>query len=345
MAREVVAASPSVRDAAIDVARGMAILLVVLGHNGAISRSSPHFVSAIFLFHVPLFFLLSGSVFRRGGTPGVVSKLSRRLLLPCFATALAVGALKTVVRDESWVEMLVGILWATGQTLPWSHLWFLPTLFLSLMLVQSAGGLFERRPWLWLGVTGIVAFASFPIPVGDAVGDYTFTYPVGLPWGIDLVPLCVLFVLFGYLLQVRPMISHLVRTPAVGVVAAIVFAGCVVLTRTDLNLRVFEPFGLSLLAAISGCLLSLNVAALLTRFALPTSMFALLGRHTMPIFLLHVSIQKSLLNLDLEWLAYQAWLSGALAAATAIVVSIMIERYLMARVGLLRYLFLPERAA
>ena len=49
-------ASAGTRDVAIDVARGIAIILVVVGHNHAVSTSAPAFVAALFLFHVPLFF-------------------------------------------------------------------------------------------------------------------------------------------------------------------------------------------------------------------------------------------------------------------------------------------------
>ena len=52
------------RDVTIDVARGIAIVLVVLGHNPALASAAPGFVDALFLFHVPLFFLLSGLVQR-----------------------------------------------------------------------------------------------------------------------------------------------------------------------------------------------------------------------------------------------------------------------------------------
>ena len=43
----------------LDIARGIGILLVVLGHNdfGAIS---PFFHQVIYSFHIPLFFFLSG---------------------------------------------------------------------------------------------------------------------------------------------------------------------------------------------------------------------------------------------------------------------------------------------
>ena len=89
------------RDASIDVARGIAIVLVVLGHNRALSLAWPALVAAIFLFHVPLFFLLSGRVLRPEQPLRAVPRLARRLLAPFLLAAMLVGAVKCVTRGES----------------------------------------------------------------------------------------------------------------------------------------------------------------------------------------------------------------------------------------------------
>ena len=69
------------RDESIDVARGIAIILVVLGHNRALSSAWPALVATIFLFHVPLFFFLSGCVLRPERPLRAAPKLAVRLLI------------------------------------------------------------------------------------------------------------------------------------------------------------------------------------------------------------------------------------------------------------------------
>ena len=66
--------------------------------------------------------------------------------------------------------------------------------------------------------------------------------------------------------------------------------------RVDLNLRVFTPPALAMLAAVSGCLMALALARALTALRPVAAMFTTVGRHTLAIFLLHVSIQKALLG-------------------------------------------------
>lgn len=52
----------------IDIARGIAILLVVIGHLNQFYRnnldiSNPKMLSFIYTFHMPLFFIISGMLF------------------------------------------------------------------------------------------------------------------------------------------------------------------------------------------------------------------------------------------------------------------------------------------
>lgn len=69
----------------VDVARGIAIWCIVLGHQGVsdINRF-------VFTFHVPIFFLLAGCFFTEGASWGQYLKTkARSLLLPYFIASVA----------------------------------------------------------------------------------------------------------------------------------------------------------------------------------------------------------------------------------------------------------------
>jgi hypothetical protein len=89
------------------------------------------------------------------------------------------------------------------------------------------------------------------------------------------------------------------------------------------------------------------VAELICRSQTATRLFSFVGRHTLPIFLLHVSIQKLLLLPDLRRMLPidGAWFAGLLTAMLAVVIAVLVEQLLIARVAALRYLFLPERVS
>lgn len=312
---------PADRDASIDVARGVAIALVVLGHNRALSMAWPSVIAAIFLFHVPLFFLLSGRVVRPGDPLRALPKLARRLLAPFLLAALVVGAIKCVTRNESFSGMLSGVAWATGETLPWSHLWFLPALFLALFATHAlALGVKKSAGWAAAAVLAVGAAAVLPM------ADY-----IGWPWSVDLLPLCLAFVWVGQALRNSVAAQRAVTHPATFAIAAAVFALSIGSAEVDLNRRIFEPFAFALVAALAGCVLTLAVSHALCRVATVARPLALIGRHTFVIFILHVSVQKALLtaypgeSLPQTGLGMLGLASAALTIAITLSVSVLIE--------------------
>ncbi len=309
------------RDMTIDVARGIAITLVVLGHNRALSMAWPALVAGIFLFHVPLFFLLSGRVMRPDDPRRATTRLARRLLAPFLLAAVVVGAIKCVTRDESVSSTLAGIAWATGETLPWSHLWFLPTLFLSLVATHVlALGVSKSAGWAAAAVLAVGAAAVLPM------ADYT-----GWPWSLDLLPLCLAFVWSGQMLRTSDAAGRIAAHPATILIAALVFALSLGTVQVDLNLRLFDPFALALAAALAGCVLTLGMSRGLSRYAAFARPLALIGRHTLVIFILHVSVQKALLmafpgeSLSQTGLGLLGLASAALTIAITLALSVLID--------------------
>ncbi len=54
------------RNETLDIAKGLGIVLVVLGHNPVFREGAHWLYEAVYLFHMPLFFFLSGVTFRVG---------------------------------------------------------------------------------------------------------------------------------------------------------------------------------------------------------------------------------------------------------------------------------------
>ena len=314
------------RDIAIDVARGLAIVCVVAGHNSALAGATPAFVDALFLFHVPLFFLLSGRVQPSRPMNVVFTNLARRLLLPFLLAALAVGGLKLMTRGGSLEHALLGIAWGTGQTLPWSHLWFLPALFLALLgsaAIRTLPGGPAR--WAWAAVAMLFLVLTVPMAVGPDLSAWGFPAPAGWPWSVDLLPVCLLFVCLGALLQDSPAVRRCVEQPLVVAAALVLFAWALG-ARVDLNLRLFTPPALALIAAASGCVMALALARALAAVRPVAALFATVGRHTLVIFLLHVSLQKALLGfMAAPSSTFGRALVGLATAAVAVLVSVAVS--------------------
>lgn len=194
------ATSPRPRDARIDAAKAVAIVLVVLGHAKGIP---PAFALLVYSFHVPLFFFLSGWVLQAHGSARGVGqawpKLARSLLLPYAGFFLLAYAYWLVTRhigekaarwgELPWWDPLIGLATAIGPRL-YVHpaLWFLPALFVTTLLDL------QLRRWLrpgWRAALGLavawVWIVCFP-PLG-----------LRLPFALDVLPVAWAFFALGAL--------------------------------------------------------------------------------------------------------------------------------------------------
>ena len=180
----------------IDQARGLAIFMVVYGHN------FPSIEPYIYSVHVPLFFLISG-IFQ----PAVVSsqQLIRRvkqLLIPYFfwATTLflfwwTVGRKfgKSSAQDLSVVDNFMGVFYAQGgpQYMDWGiPMWFLPCILLVFFMhsgiTRFFKGKFQSILVLILGVVGIL---------------WAKATHIHLPWSIDVAMVALIFYHLGFALK------------------------------------------------------------------------------------------------------------------------------------------------
>lgn len=152
------------RNVAIDIAKGIGILLVIIGHVSIPSWSK----DAIFSFHMPLFFILSGYFYRSGKQLIRVKKDARRLLLPYVVTMAVITlymlAVHQGIKHDGWYY-IVNTLWfwiyptgAPGGLDFSGPVWFL----LALFWTKSTFNLIEKvhNRWFYL-ILAFVALAPF----------------------------------------------------------------------------------------------------------------------------------------------------------------------------------------
>lgn len=189
----------------IDIAKGIAITLVIVGHT--VPNPSP-LRHAIFSFHMPVFFILAGYTFRPKPWRELLSGSVSRLLVPYVVLALAwqvptflmSSAPLTSGTLAGGFEMLV---FASGVDVPGLGVtavgmaWFLAALFTSRLLFNVLVRLFDGRDVrvVWQGV--ICAAIAF---CGLSVSRYFGVY---LPLDLDLSCYIVLLMWVGYTARQR----------------------------------------------------------------------------------------------------------------------------------------------
>jgi peptidoglycan/LPS O-acetylase OafA/YrhL len=288
--RPALAAAPHVaveadrlKDASIETLRGLAVLLMVLGHviGNAADRglrveddSAYRWVYYSFQdVRMPLFTVISGFVYamrpvRLPSAGRFLRGKARRLLLPLFTVATLQFALQHVAagtnRVDQWADLWKVYVYGFDQ------FWFLQALaqiFLTIVILDGFG--LMATELAWLACLAAAGLASHYFPKSDLFSFWGYLY---------LLP----YFLLGCGLQRFP--EFLCRRPVL-LTIGLLLAGGLALQQAewfgDLGIDLEQTGWLALCVGLTG-------TALLFRFRQPMPWLATLGTYSFSIYLFHV---------------------------------------------------------
>lgn len=295
----------------LDAAKGLGILLVVLGHSfrhDMFDRSDlcAYIAYLIYSFHMPLYFVISGCTFGisyRAHLASPLRFLKRRtqsLLVPmisytcgiylCFFAAYQIPAIKQMLSAGSYPLYSFGryLVTAFVEDNPYSiHLWYLWVLYLMIILAFF---------WMYVGKDSKSAPAGFAV---FAFACFVSTFFVDYPDNYRRLMLYMIYFAFGILLSGKQMLLH--RKSRAGIAAAaagwaVLLVNAVVAAK---RLRPNEDWAvilqqLALLAAVPPVILSI------LRLSVEISQWKpilRLGRSSYAIYLLHQPFSCAFLGL------------------------------------------------
>lgn len=176
----------------LDIAKGIGILLVVLGHCLGMPALVRQFVYSV---HMPLFFILAGYTFRVKSSETIrefLRKNVRSLLVPYILTCgivIAVQAVLAAVRGEDIlteiIKWVLAGLYGSGDRVPSyfetagipftfiGAIWFLLALFFARILLMLC--LRSRTPFLWI----LLSFAA-GLVTADRIEWFPFSIQAGM---------------------------------------------------------------------------------------------------------------------------------------------------------------------
>ncbi len=138
-----------------DIAKGIGVLLVVIGH---VQELPFPFLVWIFSFHIPLYFFLSGLFVKKETTEPFLSSLKKNvigLLVPYCVFSAVFILLDVLFRDPFSSPLLEVKLFLTGQG-GYAILWFFFVLFFERLLLDIGKRLIKNRVILSLCFAGFV---------------------------------------------------------------------------------------------------------------------------------------------------------------------------------------------
>ena len=282
----------------VDCTRGIAIILVILGHCLKAANSDAEFIgrAIIFSFHMPLFFILSGMTTRYSENFGeFIRKVFRsaiKLLLPAvilyFIITLIdfINSYGTVDLREYFMMRLRILYYASGVRVKakagyipaLGMLWFLFSLFSGRILVDGIQLVLKNKQLITATVAALTV-------AGVVLGNRKW-----LPGSFDITLAVLCFLWFGNCIKSVHFQKHLY--PFVVVTAAI-WGGTLMVslfvrgTYLELAARKFPLFPLCYITAVAGSLFVIGIGIILDTHKILSDPFAWLGRNSMRIYCVH----------------------------------------------------------
>lgn len=332
------------RDKSIDIAKGIGILLVVLGHCPYVWNPVKQW---LYSFHMPLFFMISGLLWdkasheKRGflNASFVVKKL-QRLMIPCYIWALLYYAVNCIkARSFSFLKvayLLYGSQAGFSKAGSLSSLWFFPCMFLTVCAFEGIQRLLIKRNVNQV-VLLILAFFS-------AVASVCLPrLPQGYPWCLDVSFAALAFMILGYLIKEY----YVAVSRKSGIAIAACLLGFLLLTFTfrfnlsrisinnvDLAGRYFGNPLLYFFDAACGSLFVLSLSGLLNAYERVSNLLAGIGRRTIPILVIHKPVVRAAAAVA-EKLEIHPFLGVACGMVFALLVSEILYRLLSKRLPIL----------
>ena len=311
------------RKVSIDIATGIGISLVVMGHLvdyfGADLLGTYRF---IYLFHVPLFFFLSGLFFKEKEAFGdCLKKKFFRLYIPYllaniffFAVEMIRAKLMGSTYDGSisWGDLFYAAfgLWPVLSMLS-RPTWFILILFRVFIIYKLLQLVFKGNKILMLSVCVLAGVFGALFPIDKFMIGQTLA---ALPF-FSLGHVCTAEFIDNQRLSSKAMCLIL------GVVSALSLYFISLHQMTNIAVNVYGNIPLYFTGAILGILMVISVSKLLENWAIASKSLSFVGEYTLPILIWHIFVIKVLFTIVEKGLGISG---GAILCVVAFFIGILV---------------------
>lgn len=275
----------------LDIAKGIAILTVIIGHVGQISWEP--YRKFIFSFHMPLFFVAAGYT-AKGITRGAVWKSVTRLLVPYFIACVLTGIVRIISFDSDVITEIRRTLWGSGvpalygpgipitgeESIPSiGAIWFLPCLFFSKLFFSAFLTITESLK-MWIKTLLVLAISSL---------GYIIGMRYKLPFCIDVALFNTFFFYAGYLFRKYNGIAK--KSISLGVVFLVLWYLSLKNNALELSARFYRDFPACIFTILGGITATFTVfhfsEEVADRIKGLNSFLVWCGKYSMNILLIH----------------------------------------------------------
>jgi len=280
----------------VDVCKGIGISLVVIAHVW--DPGSRY----IFWFHMPLFFYISGYLYKNSdaSTGAYFKKKTIRLLVPYFSFLfllsipdylVCINSAGCVTKSDMFktiVSLTIKKIYGGRDLYGWFDVfWFITCLFLTQQVFHVICRFVTNRIKAWIII--ITFFYIYAM-----MGQYFDRIRLPLFWGMNIVPMAILFFFMGHKIPLKRIVNNKVIIGSV-----IFFFAALLLDIKGAMLHEFkmkwEAYGypiLNVVLAVCGIIITIGLAKLFSQNKMVHLIFSELGKASLVIMFLHQTIRQ-----------------------------------------------------
>ena len=285
----------------IDIARGIAIILMVIGHV-----VSGYKRAIIFSFHMPLFIIISGFFFKPGrNIKEEIINILKKLIIPYIVSIIIVHIVRALVIGENIniLNILEQIILAYSNKKTFfkdvetvSVLWFIPFLTMCKILFWSINKISKNNEVIKACLCLICTM----------LGILLAKMEMYLPWSFDVVLASIIFYYIGYLMKKYEILERILENYKILLCILGLYIVGAKFGYIELAIRKY-PFGLiCYITAISGTIIVFKISKIIESVSKTiTKILCWYGKNSMYILCTHFLeigvIQYNNIGLTKKW--------------------------------------------
>lgn len=272
------------REMFIDIAKGIAILLMIVGHaiNHGVLRNT------IFSFHLPLFIITSGFFYKEKTIKEDIKNLIIKLLIPTFIVTFLIYMINNVYSKgflDAFIESIKVIVtgWSYKAKINYNFegvnvVWFV-YLLVGIRLLFRINKKIAKNDEICLLI--IVILEVF---IGYLLGLNGYW----LPWSLDVAFLSIFFYYIGYVLRNYNLLEKILSNYKILTLILIIWILGIKHSWIELAIRRYPHGLMCLITAVSGSIIVLKISKIIEeKFKNCSKMLAFCGKNSLYILFGH----------------------------------------------------------
>lgn len=217
------------RNSVIDIAKGIGIILVILGH---LVSYEDYISSYIFSFHMPLFFFITGYLTKDNSDwKDVERKLLQFVLV--FIEVSLIGLCFTLIipswrKNLSLISIFYEIAWnAQPELLHVGQIWYLAALFFASIFFYIMLKFCKNKSIIMITILGLIMFILSYMTTFIPIRIYILNHILRIPLKIDTAFAAVLLIVMGYVMKHYNLLTKLKELSKIFKIMIFMVSACV----------------------------------------------------------------------------------------------------------------------